>query len=232
MERIPKLPDEPAVLAEARNEAATLQALIADRIPSLTIAVTGAPKGTPVSIEVDGRAIAAALVKLPRKLDPGTHVVAASAPGYPRVEQSVELAPNEHPTVTLTLEPSAAPEPSAPLPEAAPEPIPDDDAFPSTLTYIGYGAAAVFLVAGGVTGGLSLAKASDAKAQCPTVTTCPETARPDRDASVVLAHVSTVSFALAGAGALLGTYGLLFDEGGLMTEARVGPGYLGIAGQF
>lgn len=242
--QLPAEPDEREPLRLAREEAGRLQIAIADRIPSLAIVVEGPGPDVPVTVTVDDDDLAAALVGLPRKLDPGVHTVKASAPGFAPAEETIQLVEKEQRVVTLQLEVPVA----TPLPP--PPPDGNDSELPNNgLMWAGYGAAAGFIVIGSVTGGVSLAAASDAKAQC-TGNICPTTAESDGSTSLATAHVSTVSFILAAVGAGVGTYGLLWGEGGLLNSGHdaggadaasstavdlapiVAPGFVGVTGRF
>jgi hypothetical protein len=78
--RIPVAADETERSAEARTEAAHLAESLRERIPTLTVHVTGAPAGAVPQVFVDGEELPAALIGEPRKLDPGAHVIAVRAP--------------------------------------------------------------------------------------------------------------------------------------------------------
>jgi hypothetical protein len=77
----------------------------------------------------------------------------------------------------------------------------------SPLVYAGFGAAAVFGVVGSVTGLLAFSRASRAKESCDG-TRCTSAANDDIDASRAWGTASTITFALAGAGAVVGVIGL------------------------
>ena len=97
----------------------------------------------------------------------------------------------------------------------------------------GFSVAGVGLIAGAITGGLSLSTAGDIDEMC--MPNCPESFRDDYDTGLALAHVSTVSFAVAGAGAVVGVVGLLLPGpavGGDRAQLRVGPGSLSLQGRF
>ncbi len=88
----PDGPRKDAVRAQVQGAAASLE----ERIPR--IVVTTAPADAAIS--VDGRASAASA---PLLVDPGAHVVGATAPGYEPAEERLVLAERDRREVTLTL---------------------------------------------------------------------------------------------------------------------------------
>jgi hypothetical protein len=156
--------------------------------------------------------------------------VAATAPGFDRVEQPLSIAEGERREVVLTLTASTAP--------PSPPPPPSERGL-STWAWVGGGIAAAGLVVGSITGGLSLAAAAAAKEGCKG-NVCPKANEPDADRSLALAHTSTASFVLAAAGGGLLVYGLVFDRpepvqkraARLRTRPLVGPGWVGLDAAF
>ena len=72
------------------------------------------PPGAPVHLEIDGQPILAVSQALPVFLDPGPHIIAASAPGRERYESIVTVvaAPSEAPVVRIPALKEDAREPS------------------------------------------------------------------------------------------------------------------------
>jgi len=104
----------------------------------------------------------------------------------------------------------------------------------------GFGLAVAGLAVGGVTGALTLSKAGDVKTQCANGI-CDPSAKPDLDSASSLATISTIGFAVAGAGAVCGVVGLLLPrthaETALQSPERrtsvwIGPGSMGVRGSF
>lgn len=92
----------PAPFVAAQNEATTQLATISPRIPELKITVL--PKDIPtLTVTVDDVAVNSALVGVSRPTNPGQHKVAASAPGYTKVEKMVDLKEKQKLEVTLSL---------------------------------------------------------------------------------------------------------------------------------
>jgi hypothetical protein len=112
--RMPPQPGEPEAFADARMNAAGLAERLAARIPAVVVTVKGLPPGVEPKVTLDGAPLPAATLGLPRKLDPGAHVLAASAAGFAPAEQRVEIGETAKVTVELTL--SAAAVQSVPTP--------------------------------------------------------------------------------------------------------------------
>jgi len=225
--RIPPAKDESLILANARTEAEQLQRGLAERIPELKLEVKGVPEGAEVVVRIDGAAVPQDTFAYPRKLDPGSHTIEATSAGFYDLKLTVSIRETERQTVPLLFESNG-------LPVEAPVEPDGDEAGMSPLVWIGFGVGAAALVIGSVTGGLSLSAASDAKEGC-VDQACPLDNEPDADRSLTFAHVSTVSFAVAGAGIAVGVIGLLMgsdsdDEAAI--EPQVGIGYGGLSGRF
>lgn len=241
--RIPRGPDESPVLRQAREEAAALQLEIADRIPELKFHIDGLVEPAQPTIRVDGNEVPMATIHLPRKVDPGSHEIVATAPGHFDLKLNVTVAERDRQSVSLLFRPNG--EPITPPPE--PEPAPDavgqrDDGLSGLMitTIVAGSVGAAGLLVGGITGGLSLAKASSAKEGCNDLGQCPADGNvDDRDASVTLAHVSTIGFVVGGVGAGVAAVALALELTGddstgdsAKVTPVVGPGFVGVQGSF
>jgi len=238
--RLPVIPAESANMAEARDDAQKLADEIEPKIPSLTIKLNGVPAGEKPAVTIDGNPILAATIGVPRKHNPGTHEISVTV-GALQKKEKVELAEGESKEVTIELAAPAAKEP----PKEEPKPKPEPDLPPpsakttSPLAWIGFGSAAAFLVAGGVTGALAFSRASSAKDACDG-TRCPPSTHDDIDASKTFGNISTVAFALAGAGVVVGVIGLYSSPQDKPATAGRGPSVgvfvgangLGLRGSF
>ena len=223
--RLPQGADESPVLTRAREEAKELQQTVADRIPQLTISLAGLPAGVEASVQVDNDAVPPATINLPRAVDPGAHTVSGTAPGYLATPQTLTLKEGDRQTLVLTFRATGErprEEPKEPELEVSP------------LVWAGVAVAGAGVIVGAITGGISLSTASDVKKQCEG-TRCPVTAEEDGDRALALAHVSTVSFCVAGAGAILAGVGLVLtftSDDGADTALDLRPGFIGIRGHF
>jgi hypothetical protein len=233
--RHPVSPSEPLPFAKARLEAKELAAELDKRIPSLTLSVTGAAAGTAVTVTVDGVPVPPETLQFSRAVNPGKRQIVASAPGYRTARKSVTLAEGEQATLSLALEPGEDDSPSTGGLTLA---------GISPLFWVGVGVTVAGLGVGITTGALAMSKSSDLEGVCPDYG-CPASRKSEIDSMTALAHTSTVSFVVAGAGAVLGVVGLaaLSDWGGAPPKAEpdgsaptvsvlAGPGALLVHGRF
>ena len=115
---IPATPGEPAPFKDARAKAEQLDASLAGRMPRLTVVVHGAPSGQALLMSIDGVAVPAAGIGLPRAVDPGHHLVVVSADGAEgRGESSVQEG--ETKSLDVTLAPGGSPAAAAGSPAPA-----------------------------------------------------------------------------------------------------------------
>jgi len=246
--RMPRENGEPTIFERARREAKELEAHVKPRIPTVRIVVKGGPA---TRVSVDGAEVASLLLGEPVAMNPGKHaVVARNADGVEK-RGDVELAERDAKELELTL-PVPAPVLVATMPGPAPAGGPARDAVPSeggrstaakVLVFGGLGLAVVGLAVGGVTGALTLSKAGDVKPQCANGI-CDPAAKSDLDSAGSLATISTIGFAVGGAGVVCGIVGLLLPrtrvetgQTALHSEERrtsvwLGPGSMGVRGSF
>jgi hypothetical protein len=192
--------------AEARTEAAAL----ASQIATVTIRVRGAAlAGAMVSI--DDQPIASSRLAHPIGITPGTHRVTVTA-GEERGSESVQGVVGENAVVELVLTaPTGNEEPPI---ETEP-----DSGFPvlgTVVLAVGAGA----LVAGAVTGVLTLNQASDIKARCIN-TMCPLSQQQAAEDAKVIGNVSTAMFVIGGVLAATGIVLIIVDPLGGSTSEEV-----------
>lgn len=221
VDRIPVRPDESQKATKARAEAGALAEQIRVRIPSVVVKVRFAdprpeaaapsPPRTP-RVTVDGALVPPEALSAPRKLNPGTHTIVAELDGA-RASADVTLAHAENRTVTLTLTPneraplaatpatSTPPVPAAPTPETT-DPLEREREAPGAWFYGGAIAAIGGVALGSVTGVVALGKSSTLDEIC-NGDRCPRTAQNDVSTGQTMATVSTIAFAVAGAGVVL-----------------------------
>ncbi len=183
-------------------------------VPRLTVRL---PKDAPAdaSVERNGVRIGAPALGLALPVDPGKHVLVASAPNGSRAELSVEIKSGERKDVTVEL---SAPDTSAaasPVPSAAPVSGPTESPSKDTasdgqgqrttgLVLMGVGAAG--LAVGAVTGLMVLGKKSSIQDNCGIggdETACNADGKSEADSAQTLALISTIGFGvgIAGVGA-------------------------------
>lgn len=227
---------EPEAFVKARADAKTLLESAKGKISYVKLTFNGA-KAESVEVTIDDLSIAPNTLKGPVKQNPGKHTIVAKGPKTDTVE--VELKPGETKEVTLNVKaaekkPDAAPPPT----EAPPPPPPQKSAFLRPMPLIGFSLAGVGLIAGSVTGALTLSKSSDIKKDCVS-NQCPKSRHDDIESAKTLGLVSTVSFAVAGVGAAIGVVGLLMKPSAPKEEAArvqvtpwIGVNSAGLVGQF
>lgn len=108
--RHPKDAKEPGAFAKAREEAADLAQKLTLRIPSLNIVVEGAPSDL-AAVAVDGASVPTAALSSPRKVNPGSHTITASANGFRNASATVQVKEGETEKITLKLVPTDGSEP-------------------------------------------------------------------------------------------------------------------------
>jgi hypothetical protein len=262
--RIPEQAGDPEPFRQARTNARELSESLEARIPSVLVKVEGAPEGAPVDVRVDGVHVPAAALAVPRKLDPGHHVIEAAV-GAVTAKKELDLQEKEAQDVTVTLTgvvwpPEQAPAATAPPPVAEPAAAPSSTAAAApasrgaeapagdetpkgrgigAVTWIAFGVAGAGLVAGSVTGLVSMGDKSSAQSGC-TNNLCPPPTWSDIDSARTMATISTVSFVVAGVGAAVGVATLLFRPSAAPAPATqsarivpwVGAGSAGVVGVF
>jgi hypothetical protein len=240
--RMPRERSEPAVFEKARREAKELEASLKPRIPTVRIVVKGGPATHVTVDEVD---VAPLLLGEPVAMNPGKHVIVAKNADNAEKRADVEVGERDAKEIELTLPvPNPVllatvpppPKPAAEGPHATTERSP----AANVLVFGGFGLAVAGLAVGGVTGALTLAEAGTVKSQCANGI-CDPAAKNDLDSASSLATISTIGFAVAGAGAVCGVVGLLLprtkSETALQSTSQrsavwVGPGSMGVRGSF
>ena len=195
------------------------------------IIAVSAPSETQVTL--DGEPIGAGGFGTPIPVDPGDHVVRATAPGKKAFEESFRVAAQapDHTTRVPALEAEAPPAASPPAPgplEAVPAAAPAETRRPSghrTLGLVVGGAGVVVVGVGAFFGLHAFAEKHAAESEC-DATFCTQAGLDAISSMKASEAVSTVSI-LAGVAAIgAGTYLVLSARQG--TEVRVGPTARGI----
>lgn len=149
---------------EVESAARTRLEPLRPRVPEITIR-SSSPAPSGARVELDG---APARLNEPVRVDPGDHAVVATAPGYYRLSRRLTVAEGARSTVDLTFvrENATAPEETTTLPSSEPA------RKPRTLAIATSAGAVVLLAAGVVSLVLAGNAADDARAECPTKTSC------------------------------------------------------------
>jgi hypothetical protein len=234
-------PNAPDAFRQAVADAITEGEALRSRIPRLAVHVT-TPYGPPpgLSVTLDGKPIPPELLDVERPLDPGSHEVRASAPGYEPIVRAVDLGEAENVALeivlSLHLEPAASPPPSPPRKPAPPPPAPSRDRVRirevAGWAALGVGAAAV--ATGTVTGLIALKKKSHLDGICGSDgSECPPGSDGDIDAYRLNVRLSYVSFAVGIASVGAGGYLLLAgDRDSSHVAAELGLDGVALSGRF
>jgi hypothetical protein len=198
--RFPIAATEPRVFTDARSAASAEAEALAARIPSLLIVVTGAPETVPLRATVDSAPIAPDTVRLPRKVDPGPHVIIVSAPGFRRARAEIVALEGQEQRVAIVLEPSATDERSSAPVQV--EPVSPESTSPGngrkTIGLVTGGVGVASLVVGSVFGLVASSKWSSAKADCGAGCGPAAPAQGEKSSAQSDATVSTVGFVIGG----------------------------------
>jgi hypothetical protein len=245
--RIPQAPNEPGAFKEARDKATALGDSLEARIPAVRITVKGAAEGATMTVAIDTITVPSAALATPFKLNPGHHVVSAktdTAGG----KQEIDLAEKETKDVAIVLTAGAPATPDtaespfandANPPETPPAEIAPQSHKMRTLAFIGFGVAGAGVIAGTITGLLSMSSTSSAQNGCRN-NLCPPSTYSDLDSAHLMATVSTVSFIVAGVGAGVGIVALIVGDKpaerapttGTKVTPWIGLGSAGVRGSF
>ncbi len=213
---MPRRPNESDKSEASRAEAERLATDLAGRVPSLEVVVTFPDDcgGCAASqITIDGRPANGAVA-----VDPGRHTVQAVAGGIVR-DSEIELVEGQKRRVVLRFPAMVRGGAGA-------------TSGPGALTYAGFGVAGAGLVVGTVTGIVTLVAAGRME-RCDDVNkVCPEDVHVER--AQTFGWVSTVSFAIMGAGLLVGGIGLWSAKSPRSASIHplVGLGHAGVGGAF
>jgi hypothetical protein len=230
-EAVDKLPETDSLRVAIVQEIAEL----GPKVPYLRVSLApAAPPGTTVT--VDGALLEAAGLGREVPVDPGKHVVTAAAPGAKEKRYELTLAVAARGAVEVAPEPLAPSEtkPGVGAPEVVP-PGPPSSRSSSPLVGIGFGVSGAGIVAGAITGGLSWAKTSTIRANCPGHP-CPSSQNDAISSANMLANASNATFAIGVAGVVVGVVGIVLSRpkapAALRVEPVVGPGGVGVRGAF
>ena len=141
------------------------------RIPSIQVSAQGAPAAKGLVVLMDDKVVPAALVGIPRPVNPGKHAFKASAPGFAAPEKSLTVKEGEALALVLDLKPTGASGAAPPgalggsIDGASPAPDHVTPSKPGAGRYVGLGMMGVGvagLVVGGVFSGLYASKRGEA----------------------------------------------------------------------
>lgn len=228
------LPGNPSpALQQAYTDAqAALEATEAT-VAHLTIMVEGVEKGAHLSLNIDDKTLPGELVGVSQPCDPGDHVVQVKADGYSAASREVTLTPGDDQSITLAL--VAAPRVAdsvrarkSTFAEAAASQVDLESPSgsrkhaadgPNHLpAYLAWGVGGAALGVGVAFGVVAMSNTSNLDRRCPDKS-CSVTNKPLLDATKDYALISTIGYAAAGAGAVLGLVLFLVENGSSSSES-------------
>jgi hypothetical protein len=202
----PIRPDEPPVFTTARTSAQAEAERLSTRIPAVLLVVTGPSESALLTVTVDGASIAAETARLPRKVNPGRHVISVASVGFEPVRIDVEVSEGEERRVPVALRPSGIDTTGANTEISttpAPAPASSSTTRVGAPAWTAFGVGGAGLVVGGVAAVLAFSSARSAKNHC-VATACTPAAQTSINSAKTWATVSDIGFAVAGIGAAVG----------------------------
>jgi hypothetical protein len=251
-------PNAPDAFKRALTDAKREVESVSPKIAGVTIVVhaSGGPElpEATVMVILDGAAVNGASLGVRRSVDPGSHVIQASAVGYRSAEVRFDVAEGASVSQGVTLEAAPAPPAAAAeTPNAATQTraVSGAQSTPSgsgggarpVLPWVAFGAGGAGLAVGAIAGAVAMGKHSDLAQQCPDPSHCTASAA-DIDSYHTVANVSTIGFVVCGAGVAAGVLLLLTQPRtesaaktlppatGFGVDPVVGLGWLGAHGRF
>jgi hypothetical protein len=206
-----------AIQEEAEKKAKALE----PRVPKLTLVLPGAKPDT--EVVRDGVVLGAASMGVGLPVNTGAHTLVVRAKDREETTTNVSIAEGENKRVELKL---GAPKKAVAASAAAPA-TDSSSGGTSPLVYGGFGLAIAGVAVGSVFGIMTLAKGSDAKTACPSGACTSQKAADDAKSGQTLGTISTIGFIVAGVGAAVGVYGLVWGKPKSSTSMAVSIGPMG-----
>lgn len=240
-------PGSPQAFVQAVESAQKEVDAVSARIAHVTLTVTGTD-GVDPAVTLDGQPVPVAALGVQRPVDPGAHVVKATAQGYKPGETSFTVGDAGQATATIALEkdPNAAVASVAPAPvgggttEPPKEPQEDKGRPYRIAGYAALGVGAAGVVVGSVFGVMALSSHGSLSDDCQNGT-CPSSKSDDVSSYHTKGTVSTVGFIVGGVGLAAGA-ALILLAPKAHTEVQIGkstyitpvfgPTNAGIVGRF
>jgi hypothetical protein len=224
-------PGAPAAFVQAQERAKKVLADAKPKIAKLKIAVAG-PSDVTWTVKVDNESVPIANLNTNRPIDPGEHVVEASAPGYKTARAKVVLPEGGSDSVALTLEvdPNAPKKDvAAPVAVVTPAPAAATASKPEapvesrsrTPAYVALGIGVIGAGVGTAFGLMATSKKSDLDSACGAQKQCGPDQKDDIDTGKTFGTVSTVAFVVGAVGLVAGAY--LFLASGPTTKTAHAP---------
>jgi hypothetical protein len=194
IERMPILPDESKKAGASREEARALSSELGELIPSLAIKVDVAPGIVPV-VTIDAQQVPTEALAVPRKVDPGKHVVHVRAGTMEKTEE-VTVSERESRSLTFDLR-GAAPVTTPPASDQGARGA-TTEATTNPWLVASLATAGVATVVGTVSGAVAWSTSTGLHDAC-LGGRCPPEAHDDLSLVQTTSTISTVAFIAAGA---------------------------------
>jgi hypothetical protein len=241
-------PGAPDVFKRALDDAKKEVDAVSAKVGAVTITVKAAGGGDipDPQVVLDDHPLNSASLGVRRAIDPGAHVLRATAEGYKPGELKFSTTEGGTADEPLTLEKDlSAPPAVATMPATTAAPVAatstpdlttaDTSKGRKILPWVAFGVGGAGLVVGGVAGILALGKHSTLKDEC--TSTCPPSAQKDLDGYHSVGLVSDIGFIVAAVGGATGAVLLLTQPKsapatGVTIVPTVGLGSVGATGRF
>jgi hypothetical protein len=224
----PVRPDEPSVFTSARDDGKAGADRVEKRIATIVLDVSGAKDGSPLQVTIDDVVITSELARLPRRVNPGHHIVLVSSPGYRAARVEVAAEEGQEARVSVPLLPGEVGDSGA---KPAP---PTSSRVPA---FVAFGAGGAGLIVGSIFGAMALSDASGLKSQPGCPSSCPPSAQPQIDTLHGHQWASDIGLGVGVVGLAIGAALFLTShapEGPPTTSLRLdaGPGVVVLRGGF
>jgi hypothetical protein len=239
----------PDVFKRALEDAKKEVEAVTPKVAAVTITVKAAGGGDipEPQVVLDEHPINSASLGVRRAIDPGPHVLRATAEGYKpgelkftvpeggSVDEPLTLDKDLNAGAVATAPATSATTPSSAAATAAPPAAEGPTSTQKMLPWIGFGVGAAGVVLGAVTGGLAIGKHNTLKNECPNTDSC--AAHDDISSYHMLGTLSSVGFIVGGVGVAAGVVLLLTEPKGapatgITISPAVGLGSVGATGTF
>jgi hypothetical protein len=239
----PSRPDEPPIFTSARSGAAAAADAVEPRIPTVVLVVSGPSETMPLRLRVDGVEIAPETARLPRKINPGRHVLLVGTEGFLASAVGVTAAEGQMQQVDIQLRPATAERIGGVSTKLHAGPTRPPSSDPSPIAYPALGVGAVGLLVGSVFGVIALSSDKNTLGkECGAPDTCPPSAKNDIETLHSHEVVADLGFGVGVVAVGLGAVLLLTSSSNAEhSEPRtasttfcplIGFGSLGVGGRF
>lgn len=193
----------PPEFREAQKDAEKAAVRLEKAIPKVILVLVGKAPAV-LSIALDGATLDGEIWGAPTPLDPGEHTLVIEMTGRASETRSFTLAEGETRRVEIRT--------------GADGPAPAAESKGAGRSFVGpgvaFGIGAAGLLVGGIAGGVALAKMGQFKEACGAELRCPGALEGELSGARIAGHFSTIGFAVAGVGAVMGTVLLVVPLGG------------------